>query len=82
MHTQAREICRVMIYPGWAESDLARRIRGEFREMPGMRITPQQARRLWSLDGGTCESVLETLVSDGFLARDASGRYMKAHGGY
>jgi hypothetical protein len=26
---------------------IARRVREEFREMPGLRLTPAQARRLW-----------------------------------
>ena len=26
------------------------RVREEFREMPGLRLTPAQARRLWGLD--------------------------------
>ena len=30
--------------------DVVRRVRGEFLEMPGLRLTAQQARRLWRLD--------------------------------
>ena len=82
MQTQAHQTCRVTIYPKPAESELVRRIRGEFLEMPGMRVTPEQARRLWSLDRATCVATLESLFTSGFLARDANGRYHKAQGGY
>lgn len=62
--------------------DLANRVRGEFNEMPGMRLTFDQATRLWALDRHTCEAVLGRLLVAGFLDRDDRGRYRKAHGGY
>lgn len=43
------------------------RIRGEYREMPGLRLTFPQACRLWHLDAATCASVLDALVSERFL---------------
>jgi hypothetical protein len=82
MHAQALEPCTITIFAKPAESALLARIRGEFREMPGMRVTPAQARRLWSLDPAACTAALESLMGSGFLTRDASGRYMKTHGGY
>jgi hypothetical protein len=33
---------------------LVARIRGEYREMPGLRLTFAQACRLWQLDAPTC----------------------------
>lgn len=54
------------------------RIRGEFREMPGLRLTLSQARRLWSLDTATCSSALSILVDAGFLARKADGAFCRA----
>jgi hypothetical protein len=62
--------------------DLANRVRGEFHEMPGMRLSFDQAVRLWALDRHTCETVLERLLAVGFLVRDDRGLYRKAHGGY
>jgi hypothetical protein len=58
------------------------RIRAEYDEMPGMRLTLAQAARLFNLERGRCEEVLTTLVSAGalwtngreFLARDAGRR--------
>lgn len=68
--------------PDAGDPVLHSRIRGEFREMPGMRLSFEQAARLWALDRQTCAAVLERLVAVGFLVRDDSGRYGKAHGGY
>jgi hypothetical protein len=46
---------------------VVRRIRGEFREMPGLRLTPAQAMRLWGLERDTCTTVIEQLVASAFL---------------
>ena len=54
---------------------LARRIREEFEEVPGLRITVGEAARFWGLDETTCEQVLERLLADGFLARGVDERY-------
>lgn len=43
------------------------RIRAEYLEMPGMRLTVAQAARLFNLDVTHCAQVLETLVTDGAL---------------
>jgi hypothetical protein len=53
-------------------------VRGEFLEMPGLRLTRQQARRLWALDADTCDAVLSTLEGSGFLRRTREGKYMLA----
>ena len=59
------------------DTDLLRRIRGEFLEMPGLRLTCAQAQRLWGLDVQTCALVLEQLVDVQFLIRASDGRYMR-----
>jgi hypothetical protein len=56
--------------------DVVRRIRGEFLEMPGLRLTLQQARRLWLLDERSCEAVLAALVKARFLARTRDGAFV------
>lgn len=56
------------------DETLLTRIRGEFREMPGLRLTFGQAQRLW-LQAHVCEAVLERLVTEGFLVRNSSGNY-------
>ncbi len=57
--------------------ELLQRIRGEYLEMPGLRLTAEQARRLWSLDLNTCVSLLEALVDSRFLARTSDGMYFR-----
>ena len=59
-------------------SMIAERIRGEFREMPGLVLTTAQACRLWSLGPSTCQSPLADLVQNGFLCRKADGTYGRA----
>jgi hypothetical protein len=58
-----------------SESLLAR-IRGEYREMPGLRLTSAQARRLWQLDAGVCQAILTSLIQEGFLTRTADGAFV------
>ena len=48
-------------------ADLALRVRGEFMEMPGLRLNVPQAQRLWGVDPTRCEAVLRALVNMGFL---------------
>jgi hypothetical protein len=57
---------------------MTERVRGEFREMPGLTLTPAQACRLWSLDAATCADVLSHLVESGFLSRRADGAFCRA----
>lgn len=57
---------------------IAERVRGEFREMPGLTLTLAQAGRLWSLDATTCADVLTHLVATGFLCRRADGVFCRA----
>lgn len=61
---------------GTGLQDVVRRIRGEFLEMPGLRLTAQQARRLWLLDEGSCEAVLAALVKARFLVRTRDGAFV------
>jgi hypothetical protein len=61
-----------------AEAQVAERVRGEFREMPGLTLTLAQAGRLWSLDAATCADVLSHLVSTGFLCRRPDGAFCRA----
>ena len=53
------------------------RIRAEFIEMPGMRLTRQQVQRLAGIDSGVCGQVLDELVSRGLLACCAAGTYRR-----
>lgn len=55
---------------------LLARVRGEYAEMPGLRVTPAQACRLWQLDLATCEELFAQLVREGFLFRTDSGFFI------
>jgi hypothetical protein len=46
---------------------LVRRVREEFREMPGLRLTLAQASRLWGLELHICRALIESLVASAFL---------------
>jgi hypothetical protein len=46
---------------------LASRVRAEFIEMPGLRLTLPQAARLWGLELGACRTVIDVLVRSAFL---------------
>jgi hypothetical protein len=57
--------------------DVVRRVQGEFLEMPGLRLTGAQARRLWGLDATVCEALLCALVDAKFLFKTRDGAFMK-----
>jgi hypothetical protein len=57
--------------------DVIRRIQCEFLEMPGLRLTEEQARRLWGLGVPDCSTVLGVLVDAGFLFRTRDGSFMR-----
>lgn len=57
--------------------EMVLRIRGEFLEMPGLRLTPQEARRLWRLDETACDAVLGALVDARFLERTRDGAFIR-----
>jgi hypothetical protein len=57
-------------------NDLIQRVRGEFLEMPGLRVTPAQARRLWGLDDASCSALLATLLETEFLFQTQDGAYV------
>ena len=57
--------------------DFVRIIRSEFTEMPGMRLSALQFRRLWNLEPAECESLVQTLLRTGFLVVDDRGQYCR-----
>jgi hypothetical protein len=52
------------------------RARADFLEMPGLRVTSAQARRLWMLDPNTCATVLSSLVASGFLSPSGNDAFV------
>jgi len=57
---------------------LTQRIRAEYQEAPGLRLTVAQGTRFWGLDFATCEYAFETLEHTGFLSRCSDGSYRHA----
>jgi len=52
------------------------RARSEYWEMPGLTLTPEQARRVWGLDQESCDTLLGELLIEGFLARTRTGAFV------
>jgi hypothetical protein len=53
------------------------RVRAEFIEMPGLRLTREQVQRLCGVDGTVCQTVLDELVNTNFLSRKPDGAYAR-----
>lgn len=58
--------------------DVLRRVQGEFTEMPGLRVTAEQAQRLWGLDRAACDTLLGALVDAKFLFRTRDGAFVRS----
>ena len=56
--------------------ELIGRIRGEFLEMPGLKLSLQQACRLWNLSATACGEALDELRAEGFLYQTPSGAFI------
>lgn len=57
------------------------RIQAGYGEMPGLKLTPAQARLVFGLDCPTCERALRVLVDARFLACTPEGRYVRFDAG-
>lgn len=62
----------------YSQHEACERVLAEFREMPGLKLTPLQASRLFDLDPLQCEQLLAALVDSGHLATNGKvfGRYL------
>ena len=60
------------------DAGLIARIRGEFREMPGLSLTIDQGCKLWGCDSVTCRHVVDILVAAGELRWSRDGRMIRA----
>jgi hypothetical protein len=61
-----------------AFADALRRAKSEYLEMPGLKLTRNQAARLWASDIRLCDAVLSTLVQDRFLTVTPSASFVRA----
>ncbi len=56
---------------------LMQRFRGEYLEMPGLRLTLEQAQRLFSVERNLCAGILGELVKENFLIVKPNGTYAR-----
>ncbi len=56
----------------------AQLVRGEYLEMPGLRLTRSQVQRLWGLANEECDAVINELTTAGFLKRTPGGADVRA----
>ena len=60
---------------------LVARIECEYREMPGLRLTERQMRRMWCIDEDTCQMLVTVLVARGVVVRTHRNAYARANRG-
>jgi len=60
---------------------LLQMIRGEFLEIPGLRLTRNQVQDLWGLDAEARDTILDTLTAAGFLKETGDGAFIRAQDG-
>jgi hypothetical protein len=60
--------------------EVLQRIRGEYVEMPGLRLRAAQAQRLWGLERDVCDALLGALVDARFLAQTRDGAFIRVTG--
>jgi hypothetical protein len=54
-----------------------RRIQMDYLEMPELKLTKRQARRLWTLSDDVCDAAMASLVAAGFLTRARDGSFLR-----
>ena len=57
---------------------LLSRIRGEYLEMPGLRLTLDQAQRFCGIERVLCKAVFDALVAERFLLVTSNGAYARS----
>ena len=60
---------------------LLTRIRAEYLEMPGLRLTLEEAQRLCGVERALCQGVLDALVETQFLCVKPNGTYARVTDG-
>src|SRR3954462_4298901 len=60
----------------FSTSTLIRQIRDEYQHMPGLKLTLDQACRLWAVNTETCDAAINALVEEGFLHKTGTGKFI------
>ena len=63
--------------PPFLDQRVLERIRAEYLEMPGMKLTADQLRRLCGIEPTTCKLALDALVKTGFLCLRHDATYVR-----
>jgi hypothetical protein len=66
------------IQPRVTTNEWAQLVRGEYLEMPGLRLTQSQVQRLCGLCSDECDAVIRELLAAGFLKRTSGGAFVRA----
>ena len=61
--------------------DVLNRLRGEYLELPGLRLTSEQVQRLCGVERTMCQVVLDLLVNEKFLSVKSDGHYARLRDG-
>lgn len=57
---------------------VAKRVRAEFEEMPGMSLTMPQASRLFGIEQAICKTIVDRLVTAAYLRWTQDGAVTRA----
>jgi len=60
----------------FSTSTLIRQMRDEYQKMPGLKLSRDQACRLWAVNAETCDAAIDTLVQEGFLQKTGTGKFI------
>ena len=71
----------MLVRGGMRYTELLKRIRAEYMEMPGLRVTIAQGQRLFGLEWTLCQTVFDALVDEQFLRVNPQGMYVRATDG-
>jgi hypothetical protein len=61
--------------------EIITRIAVDYIEMPDLKLTARQARRLWNVPAEACDRALAALVERGFLVQSRSGTFLRRASG-
>jgi hypothetical protein len=70
----------MLVYPTHAPplAALLQRVRKEYRDMPGLKLTKPQAMRLFGVAPSVCAAMLRALVMENFLSRAGDGVFVRS----
>ncbi len=60
----------------FSTTTLIRQMRDEYQKLPGLKLTREQACRLWAVNVETCDAAIDALVQEGFLHKTGTGKFI------